>query len=78
MRLVKIGDCYINVENVTHAEFETTEHGTTCTVYFNCQVSDGDSRGGVQATLVVSGTAARELKAWLDLRLLSCMEKEAR
>jgi len=78
MKLVKIGDCYLNLENVTHAEFETTPHGTTCTVYFNCQTSDGDSRTGIQATRVFSGTAARDLKAWLDLRLLSCMEKEAR
>jgi hypothetical protein len=78
MRLVKIGDCYVNLENITHAEFETTEHGTTCTIYFNCQVSDGDSSGAVQASRVFSAAAARELKACLDLRLLSSMEREAR
>jgi hypothetical protein len=74
MRLVKIGDCYVNLENITHAEFDTTEHGTTCTIYFNCAVSEG----AVQASRVFSGTAARELKACLDLRLLSSMEREAR
>ena len=78
MRLVKIGDCYVNLENITHAEFDTTEHGTACTIYFNCAVSEGDSQGAVQASRVFSGTAARELKACLDLRLLSSMEREAR
>jgi hypothetical protein len=78
MRLVKVGDCYVNLENMTHAEFDTTEHGTTCTIYFNCQVSESASEGAVQASRVFSGTAARELKACLDLRLLSSMEREAR
>ena len=77
MKLVKIGDCYLNIENITHADFETTPNGLTCTIYFNCQVSDGDGRNGVQAAKIFTAVGARDLKAWLDLRLIS-MEKESR
>jgi hypothetical protein len=77
MKLVKIGDCYLNLENITHADFETTPQGLTCKVYFNCQTSDGDSHNSIQASKIFTATAARDLKAWLDLRLIS-MEKEWR
>jgi hypothetical protein len=77
MKLVKIGDCYLNLENITHADFETMPHGLVCTVYFNCQASDGDGRNAVQASKIFTAGAARDLKAWLDLRLIS-MEKELR
>jgi hypothetical protein len=78
MKLVKIGDCYLNLENITHADFETTPHGLICAVYFNCQITDGDSHNGIQASKIFTAAAARELKACLDLRLLSSMEREAR
>jgi hypothetical protein len=77
MKLVKIGDCYLNLENITHADFEATPNGLVCMVYFNCQVSDGDDRNGVQASKIFTAAAARDLKAWLDLRLIS-MDKESR
>jgi hypothetical protein len=77
MKLVKIGDCYLNLENITHADFATTPEGLTCTVYFNCQTTDGDGRNAIQATKTFTAAAARDLKAWLDLRLIS-MEKELR
>ena len=71
MKLAKIGETYLNLENVTHAEFETTPHGLTCTVFFNCQTTDSNGGNGVQASVAFTSTAARELKAWLDLRLKS-------
>jgi hypothetical protein len=69
MKIVKIGECYVNLENVTHAEFETTPQGLTCTVFLNCQITDRNGSNGVQASKTFTATAARELKAWLDLRL---------
>jgi hypothetical protein len=69
MKIVKIDDTYLNLENVTHAEFETTPHGLTCTVFFNCQITDRNGSNGVQATKTFTGAAARDFKAWLELRL---------
>ena len=69
MKLVKIGDIYINLENITHVEFETSTHGLKCTVYFNCQTTDSNGCNGVQASTTLTADAARDLKAWLDLRL---------
>jgi hypothetical protein len=75
MKIVKIGDCYLNVENITHAEFETSPHGLTCTVFFNCQITDRNGSNGVQASKTLTADAARDLRAWLDLRLKT-MEPE--
>jgi hypothetical protein len=69
MKIVKLGDDYLNLENVTHAEFEATPNGLVCTVYFNCQITEAGGSNGVQATKSFSGPAARDLKAWLDLRI---------
>jgi hypothetical protein len=69
MKIVKIGECYLNLENITHAEFETTPQGLACTVYFNCQVTDHNGGNGLQATKTFTAGAARDLKAWLDLRI---------
>jgi hypothetical protein len=69
MKIVKIGETYINLENVTHAEFETTPNGLVCNVFFNCQITDSNGCNGVQASQTFTGAAARELKAWMDLRL---------
>jgi hypothetical protein len=77
MKLVRIGDCYLNLENITHTDFETTPHGLVCTVYFNCQITDGDGRNGIQVSKTFTAAAARDLKAWLDLRLIS-MESQSR
>jgi hypothetical protein len=75
MKIVKIGECYLNVENITHAEFETSPEGLTCTVYFNCQSAGRDGSNAIQASKTFTGAAARDLKAWLDLRL-KLMEPE--
>jgi len=68
MKIVKIGDCYLNLENITHAEFETSQNELSCTVYFNCQASDRDASPGTQASKTFTAAAARDLKAWLELR----------
>ena len=68
MKIVKIGDCYLNWENITHAEFDTASEGLTCTVYFNCQTTEIEGRAGVQASKTFTAGAARDLKAWLELR----------
>jgi hypothetical protein len=73
MKLLKIGDCYINFENVTHADFATSPQGLTCTVFFSCQTTDGP---GVQACKTFAATDARTLKAWLDLRI-NAMEQQS-
>jgi hypothetical protein len=77
MKLVKIGDCYLNLENITHADFATAPHGLICTVYFNFQITDGDRGNSIQASKTFTAAAARDLKAWLDLRLIS-IDKESR
>jgi hypothetical protein len=69
MKIVKIGETYLNLDNVTHAEFETTPHGLVCTVFLNCQVTDNNGCNGVQASITFTAAAARDLKAWLELRL---------
>jgi hypothetical protein len=69
MKIVKIGDNYLNLDNVTHAEFETTPHGLVCTVFFNCQITDNNGRDGVQASITFSAADARDLKAWFELRV---------
>ena len=71
MHIVKIGDCYINIANITHADFETTAHGLMCTVYFNCQVTDRNGCNGIQACKTFTTTAARDLKSWMDLHINS-------
>jgi hypothetical protein len=77
MKLVKIGDCYLNLENITHVDFETSPEGSECTVYFDCPITDRDGHTSIQSSKTFTATAARDLKAWLDLRLIS-IEKEAR
>jgi hypothetical protein len=75
MKIVKIGDCYLNLENITHAEFETSPDGLSCTVYFNCPANDRNENQGTQASKTFTAAAARDLKAWLELRTKT-MEKE--
>jgi hypothetical protein len=76
MKLLKIGECYLNVENVTHAEFATPPQGLACTVFFNCQITDGADGNGVQACKTFTATDARALKSWLDLRI-NTMEQQS-
>jgi hypothetical protein len=76
MKLLKVGDCYLNLENVTHAEMATSPQGLTCTIFFNCQVTDGAEGNGIQARKTFTATDARALKAWLDLRINS-MEQQS-
>ena len=76
MKLFKIGDCYLNLDNVTHADFTTSPQGLTCTVFFNCQITDGAGGAGIQASKTFTATEARNFKAWLDLRMNS-MEQQS-
>jgi hypothetical protein len=76
MKLFKVGDCYLNLENVTHAEFVTSSQGLAGTVFFNCQITDDAGGKGVQATKTFVGADARSLKAWMDLRL-NAMEQHS-
>jgi hypothetical protein len=76
MKLLKIGDCYLNFENVTHVDFATSPQGSTSTVFFNCQITDGAGGTGIQASRTFTATDARTLKAWLDLRINS-MEQQS-
>ncbi len=69
MKFIKVGDCFINPENITHADFETSAHGLMCTVHFNCQITDRNGCNGIQASKTFTATDARDLKAWLDLRI---------
>ncbi len=69
MRIIKIGECYINLDNVTHADFEASANGLICTVFFNCQITDGSGCKGIQASKTFAAAAARDLKAWLELRV---------
>ena len=69
MKMVKISDTYINFDNVTHADFETSPHGLMCTVFFNCQITDRNGCNGIQACKTFTAGAARDLKAYLELRV---------
>jgi hypothetical protein len=68
MKIVKIGDCYLNWDNITHAEFDLASDHMTCTVYFNCHVTEIQGHSGVQASRTFTAAEARDLKAWLELR----------
>jgi len=68
MKFVKIGDTYINMETVTHAEFDASPHGMTCAVFFTCQTTDENGCNGVQASRTFTGANAQALKAYLELR----------
>jgi len=76
MILLKIGDCYLNLENVTHTDVTTSAQGLMCKVFFNCQITDGAGGPGIQACKTFTATDARTLKAWLDLRINS-MEQQS-
>ena len=76
MKILKIGDSYLNLENVTHADFATSPQGLTCTVFFNCEVTDGVGGAGIQASKSFNAADARTFKAWLDLRINS-MEQQS-
>ena len=76
MKLLKIGETYLNLENVTHADFATSPQGLTCTVFFNCPITDGAGGAGIQACKTFTATEARAIKAWLDLRINS-MEQQS-
>ena len=66
MKLIKIGDCYLNLACITHVDIENESRGLLCTVNFNCQVTDRDGSNGIQACKIFTGAAARELKNVLD------------
>ena len=66
MKYVKIGDCYLNLDNVTHVQFETSAQGIMCTAYLNCQVTDRSGCNGIQACKTFTAAAAKDLKAVLD------------
>jgi hypothetical protein len=69
MKMVKISDTYINFDNVTHADFETSPQGLMCTVFFNCQITDRSGCNGIQASKTFTSTAAHDLRAYLELRV---------
>jgi hypothetical protein len=75
MKIIKIGECYLNLENVTHADFSTSPQGLVCTVFFNCHITDGAGGAGIQASKTFSAIEARNLKAWLDLRINAMEQK---
>jgi|GEM_PF-5866165 len=66
MKIVRIGDSYLNLGNVTHVQFETSAQGLMCTVFLNCQVTDRSGCNGIQACKTFTGSSAKELKAILD------------
>ena len=70
MKIVKIGDCFLNLSNVTHVQFETSSQGMMCTVFLNCQITDRNGCNGIQACKTFTAAAAKELKIILD-RLLT-------
>ena len=66
MKYVKVGDCYLNMDNVTHVLFETSPQGLMCTVYLNCQITDRNGCNGIQACKTFTAAAAKDLKVLLD------------
>ena len=66
MNILKVGDCYLNLDCVTHVDMENESRGLLCTVHFNCQVTDRDGSNGIQACKIFIGSAAKELKTVLD------------
>jgi hypothetical protein len=76
MKLIKIGECFINLENITHVDFEKSANGLMCTIFFNCQITDRNGCNGIQASKTFTAVAASELKAWLELRV-KLMEQES-
>jgi hypothetical protein len=69
MNLIKVGECYVNLENITHAEFETSTHGLMCTAHFNCQITDRNGCNGIQASKTFTAGEAQTVKAWLDSKV---------
>jgi hypothetical protein len=45
-------------------------------VFFNCQITDGAGGNGLQACKTFTAADARNIKAWLDLRINS-MEQQS-
>ena len=66
MKFIKIGECYLNLSNVTHAQFETSPQGLMCTVFLNCQITDRNGCNGIQACKTFTANAAKDLKVLLD------------
>ncbi len=66
MKIVKIGDCYLNLNNVTHVQFETSPQGLMGTAFLNCQVTDRSGCNGIQACKTFTAGAAKDLKTVLD------------
>jgi len=66
MNIVKIGECYVNLDNVTHVQFETSPQGLMCTVFLNCQVTDRSGCNGIQSCKTFTAGAAKDLRAILD------------
>jgi hypothetical protein len=69
MKIVKISDTYMNLDNVTHVEFETSPQGLMCTVFFNCQITDRNGCNGIQASKTFTAAHANDLRAYLELRV---------
>jgi hypothetical protein len=69
MKLVKIGDCYLNLNNITHVQFETSPQGMMAIVFFNCQVTDRNGCNGIQSCKTFTAGAAKELKDLLEQNL---------
>ncbi len=66
IKIVKIGESYLNLNNMTHAQFETSPQGLICTIFFNCQITDRNGCNGIQAVKTFTAGAARELQVILD------------
>jgi hypothetical protein len=66
MKIVKIADCYVNLDNVTHVVVETTAQGVMCTVFFNCQITDRNGCNGIQACKTFTAAAGKALLQILD------------
>jgi len=71
MKLARIDDFYLNLDNVTHVEFVPSGQGQQCTVYFNCEVGNGGNAAGGQVRKTLGEAASRQLRAILDLSLKS-------
>jgi len=69
MKILRIGDCYFNISNITHIQFETSPQGLMAVVFLNCQITDRNGCNGIQATKTLTAAGAKELRLWLDQNL---------
>jgi hypothetical protein len=66
MKIIKIGECFLNMDNITHVQFETSAQGMMCTVFLTCQVTDRNGCNGIQACKTFTANAAKDLRVLLD------------